>query len=71
MWNYRIVRTIQGNEPLCRMREVYYDKKNRPWSHCEISIQGESLEDCIKDVAWIMVGITKPVLEYPKDFNKR
>lgn len=51
------------------MQEVYYDNKKRPYSYCDISIAGETPEDCIKDVAWIMAGIIKPVLEFPKDFK--
>lgn len=69
MWNYRIVRTVENGETLCQIMEVYYDKKKRPYSYCGIAIQGESPEDCIKDVAWIMAGIIKPVLDYPNDFN--
>jgi hypothetical protein len=69
MWNYRIVCIKEGGEAYCQVQEVYYDSKRRPYAYCDISIAGETSEDCIKDVAWIMVGITKPVLGYPEDFN--
>lgn len=69
MWNYRLVKTIEGGETLIRMQEVYYDRRSRAYGHCDIAIQGETAEDCIKDVAWIMAGIIKPVLTYPEDFK--
>lgn len=69
MWNYRLVRTTENGEPLCRMQEVYYDGRGRPYAHCDASIQGQTPEECMQDVAWIMVGLTKPVLDYPKDFT--
>lgn len=69
MWNYRIVRFLEAGENYYRIQEVYYDKKKRPYGYCEIAIDGEKPEDCIKDVAWIMAGITKSILNYPEDFK--
>ncbi len=69
-WNYRIVRTInEENERHFQVAEVYYDKKDRPTSYCDISIAADTQEGLLQDLAWITTGLTKPVLEYPKDFN--
>jgi len=64
-WNYRIIQTAQPDgEPWFAIHETYYNESGEPatWTCEPVALSGESVRDLIKDVAWILKGLTEPVL---------
>ena len=70
-WNYRIMRHVEQNaanqEVWYAMHEVYYDTNGAVHSWTKDACGspcGETLEEMVGDLAWIMAGLTKPVLQF-------
>ena len=64
-WNYRVVRTTQGDEEWFAIYEVYYDDEGRPEARTEepVSPAGETLEALQQDLQWYLRALQEPVLE--------
>lgn len=64
-WNYRVVRTTQGDEEWFAIYEVYYDDDGRPEARTEepASPAGETLEELQEDLQWYLRALQEPVLE--------
>lgn len=65
-WNYRVMRHDPAEGPAYAIHEVYYDGgKVDGWSENENgSPTGETLEEMVRDLAWIITALSKPVLDY-------
>jgi hypothetical protein len=64
-WNYRVFRCIDpGNLPYYEMRETHYDDAGNVngWTEGAAAPLGETFDELISDVAWIMTALSKPIL---------
>jgi hypothetical protein len=69
-WNYRVMRheaKAANDEQFYAIHEVHYrkDRTVSSWTQepCG-SPTGETVQDMIRDLAWIITAITKPTLDY-------
>ena len=69
-WNYRVMRhevqTPSGDETYYAIHEVYYteDGKIDGWAEdASGSPSGDTFEEMIRDLAWIIAAVTKPILD--------
>lgn len=64
-WNYRVIRSVGEDETLYSVHEVYYDDEGKPesWTCEPVDLSAESVRALMKDVAWIIRGLTEEVLE--------
>jgi hypothetical protein len=64
-WNYRIVRSTEGEAEYCAIYEVYYDDEGRPEARTERPAHpaGETLEDFADDLQAYQAALSQPVLD--------
>ena len=72
-WNYRIMRKVQhdpkfGTSVTYGIVEAHYEKRGdelpNTWTEEYVEPMAENLPDLIKDFAWMMTALTKPVLDH-------
>lgn len=70
-WNYRIMRHVEphaaNDDQFYAMHEAHYDEAGNVTSWTQepcCSPFGETLEEMSNDLAWIIAGLTKPVLDH-------
>ena len=63
-WNYRVIKTIHGDEIGLDIHEVFYDEDKNPdgWSKLPISVYGTTKEELLQTMEWMTAGINKPFL---------
>lgn len=65
-WNYRVFRCVDpANSPYYEFREAHYDEggKVNGWTEGSASPVGETFSDLIKDLAWLIGALNKPILD--------
>ena len=69
-WNYRIMRhennTAANDEIFYAVHEIHYDENDavKGWTEEPTgSPCGETLDEMIRDLAWIMTALAKPILD--------
>lgn len=65
-WNYRVFRcTDPDGSSFYEVREVYYnkDKEVNGWTEEGCSPAGDTFGDLIKDFAWFLAALNKPILD--------
>lgn len=65
-WDYRVFRCAEPDgSPFYEMREVHYDEANKVtgWTEGAASPLGETFQELIGDLAWLMAALTKPILD--------
>ena len=64
-WNYRVVRTANGDEEWFAIYEIYYDDDGRPEARTEAPAHpaGKTLEELAEDLRSYQAALRKPVLE--------
>jgi hypothetical protein len=64
-WNYRVVRTTDGEEESFAIYEVYYDDDGRPEACTEDPAHpsGETLEELAEDLTYYQAALSQPVLD--------
>ena len=64
VWNYRVVRRMVGGERELRIHEVYYDGQQiTAWSSEPIAPSGQTHEELLADLRWMIVATTQSVLD--------
>jgi len=58
-WNHRLVRI---DEDIIALKEVSYDRFNRPYSHCEPFLCSETLEGIQLTLDRLAQALTQPIL---------
>lgn len=63
-WNYRVIRDVSNGKPFYTIREVYYKKDDIPHSLTRegCHAQGDTKDEMIRDLVWMIKAITKPTL---------
>lgn len=65
-WNYRIFRgTDESGQRYYEFREAYYDEppKISGWTSNPSAPVGETFDELVNDLAWMLAGLTKPILD--------
>jgi hypothetical protein len=64
-WNYRVVRTTDGEEESFAIYEVYYDGDGRPGARTEdpAHSSGETLEELQEDLQAYLRALSEPVVD--------
>lgn len=64
-WNYRVVRTTDGEEESFAIYEVYYDDDGRPEARTEDPVHpsGETLEELAEDFTYYQAALSQPMLD--------
>ena len=65
-WNYRIVKKTYYGEPLFGIHEVYYSEDGKPEMVTvdPVGPAGDTFEELLSDVEFMVAALTKPVLDY-------
>jgi hypothetical protein len=64
-WNYRVVRTTDGEAETFAIYEVYYDGDGRPEARTEepASPAGETLKELAEDLTCYQAALSQPILD--------
>lgn len=64
-WDYRVVLRTIGADTIHAIYEVYYDEdKITGYTECNVSPQGDTLEDLVKDLELMIQGTKKSVIRW-------
>ena len=69
-WNHRVIKTdiefeSDGEivkESYFQFAEVYYNKKDEPYTHCEPHMTGDTIEELQQTVARLQKATEQPIL---------
>lgn len=64
-WDYRVVYFPETEEYV--VCEVYFNKKGKPESYCDLNSSGDTLEECREDVEMCEEATYKPILIFEND----
>lgn len=66
-WNYRFIRSKEGEDYIFNVCEVYYDLENRAISWTDpIHAQGDTPMDLANDLSLMFSAFQRPILEVSK-----
>lgn len=71
-WNYRIIKTIESDEPIYRIYEVYYDDSGKieGWTQEPVLPCGENVAELREDIHYFLEAFRLPVLEVREENGK-
>jgi hypothetical protein len=65
-WNYRVFRCVEkvDDSVYYEIRETYYDESNKVngWTSDGSAPMGDTFDGLIRDMAWFMTALAKPIL---------
>ena len=62
-WNYRVIKTTDGDNPWYEIREVYYDQVGKPMGHCSATAGGETVDEIKECMKMMESALTKAVIK--------
>lgn len=64
-WNYRVIKHDQSRPAYFAVHEVYYDEKGnvQSWTAESVVIVGDSKQEVMKTLEYIMADVRHPVLK--------
>ena len=71
-WNYRIIKTIDYDEPIYRIHEVYYDDNGmiEGWTKEPVLPYGENVNELREDIYYFLQAFRQPILELKEENGK-
>ena len=71
-WNYRVIRSVEGGEPVYKIHEVYYDDNGHieAWTEEPVLPYGEDLHELREDIHYFLQAFRQPVLEVSQKNGK-
>lgn len=71
-WNHRVVKFMDGDEPILTLAEVYYRADTKvPYSYHEPFVISETIDGIHQIVKQFGEAARQPILSFPEDFEKK